>query len=240
VILVHILVLVSAPQLDSEETRIRRLEQRQSESALDIEYLNTEEGVQVDLHAKRVPFSSVVKKVASDLGYTVAGLDRLQRDPYVDSRLSNRSLPSAMAWIAGSAGLHVRIWGTSIDVTEEIPINPRREDLYLLAQSALGRALADHPDSSQAPRAQWIRAEMESELPDRDWECALAFDDLVEGYPDSDLVPAAMLEAGKHYGRHGRWDLAIDRFDKLAAYRTPHPLRRRDTTSPGRGAHAPR
>ena len=81
-----------------------------------------------------------------------------------------------------------------------------------------------HPRSAQAPRAAWIRAEIDADSGARPFESGRAFDALIDEYPDSDLVAEAYLEAGKQYGRAGRWDLAIERFDDLASYRKPHPF----------------
>lgn len=204
--------------------RLQRIEQRASQPRFDVKFTRDADGVRMTLESVNASFQSIVKHIGRELGLEVVGLDVLQREPAVFARLEERPLEDGLAWVAGSVGFYVRVGGTKIEVLEELPVYPSRADLYERAKTSLWRAVLDHPKSEQAPRAAFIRASIEAETSGRDLESARLFDGLIEDYPDCDLVPEAYLEAGKHYGLAGMWSDAIDRFDDLAGYRTPHPF----------------
>lgn len=214
----------AAPQSDVDARRLQRVEKRATEPRFSVTLAQDAEGARITIESVNGSFQQILRDVGRKTGLEVRGLDELQREPAVFVRLEERPLEDALAWIAGSVGFYVRVGATRIEVTEELPVYPSRADLYERAKNALFSAVLDYPGSPQAPRAAFIRASIEGETTGRDVESARLFDGLIEDYPDSDLVPEAYLEAGKHYGSAGRWADAIDRFDDLAGYRTPHPF----------------
>jgi len=206
------------------ELSLQRAERTATQPLLEVKVTRDSDGERVvSVTSTNASFQSVVKYVARELGLEVVGLENLQREPAVLARLIGRTPKEALAWIAGSVGFTARVVSTKIEVADELPPYPTQRDLFDRADVALWSALADHPQSPQAPRAAWIRAEIASIRSDRAEQSARLYDSLVEDYPDSDLVPAALLEAGKQYGVAGLWAEAIERFDDLAGYRSPHP-----------------
>ena len=67
-----------------------------------------------------------------------------------------------------------------------------------------------------------VEARIEQAMPGRELEAARAFDRLADQYPESDLVPEALLQAGLMFGRANAWDEATARFDTLAGLPTYH------------------
>lgn len=228
IILACIVALAQSDQLESpgaQERRLQRATALATEARFEFAYDVDEEGdVIVSLTAAHAPVKYVIEYIGRELGRKVEGLDQVPRDPVIYAKLERASLEDALTWVAGSSGLYVQVGQRAIQVSEELPPYPTRQDCYKRASTALSRALLDHPRSPQAPRAAWIRADIESASDTRALPAALKYDMLVEEYPDSDLVPEAYLEAGKQYGLAGRWDTAIDRFDTLARYPKPHPF----------------
>jgi len=226
-----IVLALAAPRVETThaqdqtemERRIRRAEQTALEPKYDIRLAADSEGdIRVTLVATQASFRTIVEHIGRDLGRNVTGFDRLSRDPVVTTKLEERALEDALAWVGGSVGLFVRIGPKGIEVQEDLPPYPTRADLYKRANEALWRAIIDHPKSAQAPRAAWLRADIEASADGRALQSARTFDALIDEYPDSDLVPEALLEAGKQYGLAGQWETAIDRFDDLASFPTPH------------------
>jgi len=208
-----------------DETRLRRAAELATEPRFEVRCTKTADGDdRLSLLATPASFRRVVEHIGSELGRSVKGLELISRDPIFYARLDDQPLEEALAWVAGSVGLSVRVGPRAIEVQEELSSYPTREELFKRASDALWRAIVRHPGSAQAPRATWIRAEIDASTGARPFESGRAFDALIDEYPDSDLVAEAYLEAGKQYGRAGRWDLAIERFDDLASYRKPHPF----------------
>ena len=211
--------------LGADDARLRRAAELATEPRFEVRCTVSEAGDDLlTLLATPASFRRVVEHVGSELGRSVKGLELISRDPIFYARLEAQPLEDALAWVAGSVGLAVRVGPRTIEVSEELSSYPTRDELFKRASDSLWKAIVRHPRSAQAPRAAWIRAEIDADSGARPFESGRAFDALIDEYPDSDLVAEAYLEAGKQYGRAGRWDLAIERFDDLASYRKPHPF----------------
>jgi len=216
-------VTLSAQDKSASERRVRRAEQAAMEPKFEVALTTDSEGdIRVTLVATQASFRRIVEHIGLSLGRGVVGFDKLSRDAAVTTKLEDQTLEDALSWIGGSVGLFVRVGPKGIDVQEDLPPYPTRADLYKRANESLWRAILDHPKSAQAPRAAWLRADIEASTGGRALQSARTYDALVDDYPDSDLVPEALLEAGKQYGLEGQWETAIGRFDDLASYRTPH------------------
>lgn len=214
---------LGAQDQSANERRLRRAEQTALEPKFEVALATDSEGdIRVTLVATQASFRRIVEQIGRTLGRDVLGFEKLSRDAAVTTKLENQTLEDALSWIGGSVGLFVRVGPKGIDVQEDLPPYPKRADLYKRANETLWRAILDHPKSKQAPRAAWLRADIEASSGGRALQSARTYDALVDDYPDSELVPEALLEAGKQYGLANQWETAIDRFDDLASYRSPH------------------
>ncbi|MEM9381480.1 MAG: hypothetical protein AAGB93_16110 [Planctomycetota bacterium] len=176
----------------------------------------------IDITARRMQIDALVQRIARECNREIEGLELLSRNPVVTAKLENESLRDALRYIGGSVGLRITMTTAKIAVEEDLAPYPTRSDLYARAATGYFRALVDHPESGLAPRAAWNRARIEQATPGRELEAARAFDEVTEDYPDSDLVPDALLEAGRMFGAANAWEDATARFDKLAGYPTYH------------------
>ena len=176
----------------------------------------------IDVVATRLSLDALLRRVARDCNRSLTGLDLLSREPEVTVKLVDADLRDALRWIGGSVGLQVTVTTSEIKVSEDLTPYPSRDELYEHAYSGYFRALADHPSSALAPSAVWNRARIDESTPNRALEAARAYDDLIERFPNSDLVPDAMLRAGKLFGEAEAWDEAASRFDALAGLKTRH------------------
>ncbi len=167
--------------------------------------------------ANEAEFDAVITQIARASQREVKGLDVLSRHPRVTIDLAGMDLRDSLRWIGGSVGMRITLSASVIEVAEDLPLYPERKDLFGRASELYSVALRDHSSSGFAPRAQWTRAVIESETPGRDREAAELFDEIVEEYPGSDLVPDALLAAGQLFGRANEWNNAAVRFDALCA-----------------------
>ncbi|MEM1449203.1 MAG: hypothetical protein AAGI22_08810 [Planctomycetota bacterium] len=176
----------------------------------------------LDITARRMQIDALVQRIARECNREVVGLELLSRNPVVTAKLEDEELRDAMRYIGGSVGLRITVTTSQIKVEEDLAPYPNRTDLYARAATGYFRALVDHPDSTLAPGATWNRARIEQSMPGRELEAARAFDELTQRYPESDLVPDALLEAGRMFGEANAWEEATARFDTLAGYPTYH------------------
>lgn len=171
----------------------------------------------IDVVATRLSIDALLRRIARDCNRELVGLEVLSRMPEVTVKLVDEDLRDALRWIGGSVGLNITITTSEIRVAEDLPAYPTRTELYERAYSGYFRALADHPESNLAPSAAWNRARIDEATPSRALEAARAYDQIVDRYPASDLIPDAMLRAGKLYGEAHAWEEAATRFDALAS-----------------------
>ncbi len=176
----------------------------------------------IDVVAARLSLDALLRRIALDCNRQLVGLDLLSREPEVTVKLVDTDLRDALRWIGGSVGLQITLTTSEIKVSEDLTPYPTRRELYERAYGGYFRALADHPSSSLAPSAAWNRARIDEESPARALEAARAYDEIVARFPKSDLVPEAMLRAGKLFGQANAWDEAAARFDALAGLKTQH------------------
>lgn len=174
------------------------------------------------IDARFADLDAVVRQVANASGREARGLEVLSRHPEITAQLRGQDLRDAMRWIGLSVGMRITVTTSEIRVAEDLSPYPTRADLFARASAGYSMALRDHPESDHAPKAAWNRARIESELPGRELEAARAFDEITERYPKSDLVPGALLEAGRLFGRAGVWNEAMARFDTLAGFPREH------------------
>lgn len=174
----------------------------------------------IDVVATRVPIDALLRRIARDCSRELVGLEGLSRMPEVTVKLVDTDLRDALSWIGGAVGLQITAKGTEIRVEDDLSAYPTRQELYERAYLGYLRALVDHPGSTMAPIAAWNRARIDESQPSRALEAAQAYDNLIEKYPNSDLIAKAMLRAGKLYGKANAWEEAAARFDALAGLQT--------------------
>lgn len=172
--------------------------------------------------AAEADLDAVITQIARASQREVKGLDVLSRHPRVTANLAGTDLRDSLRWIGGSVGMRITLTASEIRVAEDLPLYPDRQTLFFRAYSGYTNALRDHSESEFAPQAAWNRAVIESETPGREKEAAEAFDGITATHPKSDLVPDALLEAGKLFGRANLWGEAAARFDALAAHPREH------------------
>ncbi|QDV05002.1 hypothetical protein Poly30_04970 [Planctomycetes bacterium Poly30] len=170
----------------------------------------------IDVVATRLSIDALLRRVARDCHRELVGLETLSRMPEVTVKLVDTDLRDALRWIGGSVGLQITLTTSELRVAEDLPPYPTRKELYERAYTGYFRALADHPESSMAASGAWNRARIDESTPSRALEAARAYDEIVERYPNSDLLADAMLRAGKLYGEANAWEEAAARFDALA------------------------
>ena len=181
-----------------------------------------DERLDVSIAGRPAPIGAVLRAIALESRRDLVGLDLLGREPDVMAYLDGAPLRDGLRWIGGSVGLNITLNAERIDVREDLPPYPTQRQLFDRAAAGYFRALVDHPDSDHAPKAAWNRAEIMATLSGRALETAELFDDVVADYPASDLVPSALLAAGRAFGRAGAWEDAAARFDQLAGLPYAH------------------
>jgi len=91
-----------------------------------------------------------------------------------------------------------------------------RETRYADAAEGFDRFLADHPDSTYAPNAQYWLGEVYYVT--RDFETALGqFQRLLETYPESSKQPDALLKVGFSHYELGQWERARAALEQVVA-----------------------
>lgn len=185
--------------------------------------VSREDGVET-LHvvALHSTIESILRAVARSTDRDLVGLELLSRNPEVNVDLEGVDLRDGLRWIGGSVGLRIVVGARDIRVREDLAPYPSREQLFSRARDHYFRALVDFPDSEFAPEAMFNRARIEAMTPGRDAEAATGFDQLTERFPKHELVPRALLEAGRSWGRAGDWTEAAARFGALAALPERH------------------
>ncbi len=176
----------------------------------------------IDIMAFRGSLDTILRQIGRLTNREVKGLESLSRHPEIMAMLEGADLRDSLLWIGGSVGMRITVTVSTIRVEEDLPLYPRRADLFARASASYIRALVDHPKSVLAPKAAWNRAQIEAANPDRALEAARAFDEISTTYPKSDLVPDALLEAGRLFGQANAWEEAAARFDTLAGHPREH------------------
>lgn len=197
--------------------------------------LAPERGARVEVHeldgvaaltieARDVPARALVETIAGKLGLELVAFEAAGRDPLVSAYLRRQPRDDALRWVLGSVGLRAEIGPRGLRVLEDVSPYPQSRDLLLEAERRYAKALRDYPDWPSADRAQMARARIDEGLgPEHLGAAALGYDAVIEGYPESELVPEAMLRSARLAGRAGKWQQAALRFEELAALPSRHP-----------------
>lgn len=202
---------------DDGKTAFERLTPRST-----VAILGTLGAERLDIDAFQADLEAVLRQISVEAHRDLVGMQFLSRQPVVDAKLRNAELRDALKWIGGSVGLRITLTASEIRVAEDLTPSPTREELFRRSSTTYFSALRDYPGSQFAPIAAWNRARVESEIPGRELEAARLFDNVVESYPESDLIPEALLRAGQMFGKANAWDEAAARFDGLAGLGTKH------------------
>lgn len=194
-------------------------------SGVQIDVSYDEDGSELlSIQAREVSTRAFLGLVARELRLELSGLDAIDRDPKITAVLVERPYRDALRWTLGSVGLRARVEGKRLEVLEDVSPYPTSGQLFEEASRRYFTALKEHPEWPLADRAQLALAEIEERLgPDRWGSAVLWYDALVREYPESELVPEALLRAARVLSRTGDWSQAVLRYQELAALPTPHP-----------------
>lgn len=174
------------------------------------------------VRASDTPVRTLVEDLGARLGRRVVGFDDLPPAARVSVQLTDRPVPQVLRYVLGAAGLRARLTPGEIAVTEELPPFARPDELLDAAMEAYLAALVrfpDHPEGAGARLALGILEEQRG----RAERAAQHFDQLVEGYADSPLVPEALWRGGRAFMATLSFGEARRRFTDLANRQRPHP-----------------
>ncbi len=171
----------------------------------------------VTVRAEEAPALDIIRGIAEKLDLVVVGADQISGNRPVDAFLVRRPTRDAIRWILGSAGMRARVTATEIRIREDVPAIPTREELLVNAVLGFERVLRSNADQVDAPRLEmWLGDAQEKLGPAFYAQAVAAFIRIADEYPTSDLVPDALLRAGRLLSAQGRWADAALRFSQLA------------------------
>lgn len=169
------------------------------------------------IRAEEAPAVELVQGIADKLDLVVVGSEQISGDRLVDVYLVRRPARDAIRWVLGSTGLRARITSTEIRLEEDVPAIPTHEELLVNAVLGFERALRLEPDHGDAARLEmWLGDAQEQLGPAFYAQAVAAFVRIADEHPSSDLVPDALLRAGRLLSAQGRWADAALRFSQLA------------------------
>jgi len=167
------------------------------------------------VRARNASVESLLTRIAKELDRELTGLDTVKDTAPLTIYLEARPANDAIHWVLGSAGLRGRISSQSITVLDDTVPYPTRAELFGIAEVSFIRAQHRFPQFERAPHAEMARAEIQESR--GQWSAAVVhYDYLSEEHAGSDLVPEAILRAGAHLGRLGEWEMAAERYRRLA------------------------
>jgi tetratricopeptide (TPR) repeat protein len=174
------------------------------------------------LYADRAPVSELVGALARQCGVTVEGFEDVSRTALVDADLRDRPVRQALEYVLGSVGLRIdpRVGVWHVRPSLHAPSDP--VELREVALSAYLSAQRDFPDHPAAAEALLNQGEIEQA---RGHLAAgrERFDEVVERFPDAEVVPAALLRSGRVLERLLDWEQAAGRYADLLRLERAHP-----------------
>ncbi len=179
----------------------------------------------LSIQAKDVSAEALTRLIARRLNISrVEGFDQLDDDPHVTVNVTLRPAEQVLRWTLGTVGLTAVVGNDALVVAPDVGANPDGKAMLRKATTRYLDALRRFPDYPDADRAQMARATIAERLGQEEWSTAvLNYDQLIEEYPHSDLVPEALQRCGHLYGEMGVWDQAILRYEELSRREDPHP-----------------
>jgi tetratricopeptide (TPR) repeat protein len=173
-----------------------------------------------------VSLEVVVRAIANRLLINdVVGFGEIDRSPRVTVNLVDQPAHHALRWILGSAGLSVHKTSNSLVVREDVGTHPDGRAMLRKAGARYFDALKRFPDYPLADRGEMARAEILERLgPEEYGRAAMAYDELIEAYPTSLLMPEALLRSARMRGKLDQWPQAVLRYEQLADMLIDHPL----------------
>lgn len=163
----------------------------------------------------------IIEDLARQLDRRVVGFEDLRDLPRVTVQLEDRPVAQTLRYVLGAAGLGARMTRDEIAVGKEHSPFPTLDELRDAAETAYLAALVRFPDHADGAQARLALGELEEER-GRHERAAQHFGHLVEGYPESELVPEALWRAGTALLRTLAYSEARARFLELADMRRPH------------------
>lgn len=165
---------------------------------------------------------ALVEEIGAQLGRRVVGFDDLPPQSRVTVQLTDRPTAQVLRYVLGAAGLRARLTQNEIAVESELPPFATYSELADATQDAYYAALVHFPDHATGAAARLALGELEAQR-GRPERAAQHFDQLVEGHPDSELVPEALWQAGRNLQQTLAYSEARRRFVDLANLQRAHP-----------------
>jgi tetratricopeptide (TPR) repeat protein len=137
----------------------------------------------------------------------VIGADRVPTEPLLDFSLSERPFGEVLGIVMGSVGLRVERRAGTLIIHPESDPDASNTQLLERARRNLVTAFTKHSNTNTSPRILAALSRVEEKLGDLD-AAQRHLRHLAEEYPQSDLVPQSLAQAGALLQRSGLWNEA--------------------------------
>jgi len=163
--------------------------------------------IQAEQASPQAIFSALMREARPLPGVgslTVVGADRIPAEPLLDFALTERPFGEVLSVIMGCVGLRVERRAKTLVIHPESTPGASNTALLERARRNLFSALTKHPNTSASPRILFSLSRVEEKLGAPD-AAQGHLRQLAEEYPQSDLVPKALSQAGAILQRAGQW-----------------------------------
>ena len=154
--------------------------------------------IQAEQASPQAIFSALMREARPLPGVgslTVVGADRIPAEPLLDFALTERPFGEVLSVIMGCVGLRVERRAKTLVIHPESTPEATNTALLERARRNLFSALTKHPNTSASPRILFSLSRVEEKLGAPD-AAQGHLRQLAEEYPQSDLVPKALAQAG--------------------------------------------
>lgn len=184
----------------------------------------------VTVRAENATFHELLGVIAFEVGATrgtsleILGMDKIARNPRVDSFVVDRPWRDALRWIAGSAGLSVVVTASKITVSEALPDFPTAQELRMRALLSYRQIENTAASSAVMPDLLIESGQLSVQLgPDFARQALGNFEQILSDFPTSDRLWEAMFLSAEVYASMGQWNDAALRYHEVADAVAMHP-----------------
>lgn len=168
------------------------------------------------VQARQVAADRILLELTAQLGRDLEGFETVDLVPRVTVDLVDRPVEETVRFVLGAAGLRARIWPRAIEVLPELGADAGVEALYSAAEETYVAALYRHVGAPGGAGALFALAEIAEHAGDVE-KAVAQYEELLEMYPDSRLVPETELRSARHLVTLERWGEAKARYEELYA-----------------------
>lgn len=173
-------------------------------STLSVEVRDVDGELRCDLAAAQMPLEEVLGELARRLDLRLEGLTDERRDVRVSVRLRDRSVEDALELVLGSVGLAWERRSDALLVRSASADALEPEDMRRIALASYLRTAKRFPRHPVAPRVAFGQGRVE-EARGNSGAAIDHYVGLSEAYPESELVPEALLRAGALLVEQRQW-----------------------------------